>query len=169
MPNQQTKSFSFWIVLAVVLIALDQVTKLYFEYNFDFAERVNVLPFFDFILVYNTGAAFSMGADAGGWQRWFFIGLAIAASAFIVYLLKKNKEQSLFCFAITLIMAGAIGNVIDRIVHGHVIDFLLFYWDSWNFYFPAFNIADCFITVGAALVIIDELFFSKKKPTKEAS
>lgn len=165
MPKQ--KSFSFWSVLVVVLVALDQVVKIYFDNTFAYAERVNVLPFFDFVLLYNTGAAFSIAADAGGWQRWFFIGLAVVASVFIVYLLKKHKEQTLFCFGITLIMAGAIGNAIDRIVYGHVVDFLLFYWEDWNFYYPAFNTADCFITTGAALVIIDELFFAKKR-TKEA-
>ena len=162
MPNP-AKPYRFWIILAGVFIVLDQLSKLYFEHNFEFLERKNVLPFFDFILVYNKGAAFSMAAEAGGWQRWFFIALAIGASGFILYLLKKHKTDTFFCLALSLILAGALGNVIDRIAYGHVIDFLLFYWEDWQYYFPAFNLADCFITVGATLIIIEELFFSKKK------
>lgn len=159
-PTGKSKSLSFWLLLAAVLIALDQITKLYFEYNFEFQERVNVLPFFDFILVYNTGAAFSFLADAGGWQHWFFIGLALAAVIFIIYQLRTHKHDLFYCFSLCLIMAGAIGNAIDRILYGHVIDFLLFYWNNW--YFPAFNLADCFITIGAALVIVQEIFMRKK-------
>ncbi len=159
-PVEKSKSLSFWLLLAALLIALDQITKLYFEYNFEFQERVNVLPFFDFILVYNTGAAFSFLADAGGWQHWFFIGLALAAVIFIIYQLRTHKHDLFYCFSLCLIMAGAIGNVIDRILYGHVIDFLLFYWNNW--YFPAFNLADCFITIGAALVIVQEIFMRKK-------
>ncbi|WP_243140653.1 signal peptidase II [Pelistega ratti] len=163
MPSSQLvqKPFSFWAILAIILIALDQASKLYVEHTFEFAERVNVLPFFDFILIYNTGAAFSIGAEAGGWQRWLFIALAFGACAFIIYLLKTHKEQPFFCFALSLILAGAAGNLIDRIAYGHVIDFLLFYWEDWQFYFPAFNLADCFITIGATLIIIEELFFRK--------
>lgn len=159
-PVESGKSLTFWLALAAVLIVLDQVTKIYFELNFDYQERLNVLPFFDFILVYNTGAAFSFLADAGGWQHWFFIGLAFAAVIFIIFQLRSHKQDSFFCFSLCLIMAGAIGNVIDRIAYGHVIDFLLFYWNNW--YFPAFNLADCFITVGATLVVVQELFMRKK-------
>lgn len=159
-PGSLGKGLLFWILLAIGLIVLDQVTKLYFEHNFAFQERRNILPFFDFILVYNTGAAFSFLADAGGWQHWFFIGLGIAAVLFILYQLRHHQQDSLYCFSLTLIMAGAIGNLIDRVLYGHVIDFLLFYWNNW--YFPAFNLADCFITVGAALVIIQEIFMRKK-------
>lgn len=162
-PAETSKSLSFWLLLAAVLIILDQVTKLYFEYNFEFQERINILPFFDFILVYNTGAAFSFLADAGGWQHWFFIGLALAAVIFITYQLRTHKQDLFYCFSLCLIMAGAIGNVIDRILYGHVIDFLLFYWNNW--YFPAFNLADCFITVGAVLVIVQEIFMRKKDHT----
>lgn len=163
MTHNKPKSLFFWLLLAVIFIVLDQATKWYFETHFAYGERVNILPFFDFILVYNTGAAFSLGATAGGWQRWAFIALGLAASAFILYLLRQNRHKKLFCFAITMIFAGALGNVIDRIILGHVIDFLLFYWDAWGFYFPAFNVADCFITVGTTLVIVEELFFSKKE------
>ncbi|NOL49088.1 signal peptidase II [Pelistega europaea] len=163
MTYNKPKPIPFWLLLALILIVLDQASKWYFELHFAFGERVNLLPFFDFILVYNTGAAFSFGAGAGGWQRWAFIGLGLAACAFILYLLNKNRGKPLFCTAITLIFAGALGNVIDRVVLGHVIDFLLFYWDDWGFYFPAFNLADCFITVGTTLIIVEEIFFSRKK------
>ncbi|MDO5667717.1 MAG: signal peptidase II [Alcaligenaceae bacterium] len=153
--NTATVPFSRWLIIAAVLIVLDQISKWYFELNFQFAERLNVLPFFDFILVYNTGAAFSFLANHGGWQRWFFAALSIIASVIIVYLLRRNSGKTLFSLALTLILAGALGNLIDRLILGHVIDFLLFYWGDR--YFPAFNLADCFITVGAALLILDEL------------
>ncbi len=147
--------YVLWIALALVLIAADQISKQYFEQNFEYLQRVNVLPVFDFILIYNQGAAFSMLADGTGWQRWFFLLLGIAASLFILYLLRKHREQPMFCLALSLILAGAVGNVIDRTLYGHVIDFLLFYWN--DAYFPAFNLADTFITIGAILLVLDEL------------
>lgn len=153
--NKATVPFSRWLLLAAALIVLDQLSKWYFELNFQFAERLNLLPFFDFILVYNTGAAFSFLADHGGWQRWFFAALSIIASTVIVILLRRNSTKTLFCLSLSLILAGAIGNLIDRLLLGHVIDFLLFYWGDR--YFPAFNLADCCITVGAALLILDEV------------
>lgn len=148
-------SLSRWLLIAAVLIVFDQLSKWYFELNFQFAERLNILPFFDFILVYNTGAAFSFLANYGGWQRWFFAALSIIASIIIVYLLRRNTGKTLFNLALTLILAGALGNLIDRLLLGHVIDFLLFYWGDR--YFPAFNLADSYITVGAGLIILDEL------------
>lgn len=162
-PNPSAKSLSFWLVLALIPIGLDQITKWYFENNFAFQERLNILPFFDFILIYNTGAAFSFLAEAGGWQHWFFIGLALVAAVFILFQLRTHRQDTLYCFSLSLILSGAIGNVIDRLVYGHVIDFLLFYWNDW--YFPAFNLADCFITIGAILVIFQELFLRKKDKT----
>ncbi|WP_051532376.1 signal peptidase II [Brackiella oedipodis] len=149
-----------WLLLALVLIAADQLSKMTIEHSFEYLERLNLLPFFDFILVYNQGAAFSFLSSAAGWQRWFFLILGIGATLIILKMLRSHKQQKLMCFAMTLIMAGAIGNVIDRIVYGHVIDFLLFYYNDW--YFPAFNLADSFITVGAALLIIQEVFKSFK-------
>ncbi|AFK63019.1 lipoprotein signal peptidase [Advenella kashmirensis WT001] len=154
-PAARVIPYMMWIALALVLLAADQISKQYFEQNFEYLQRVNVLPFFDFILIYNQGAAFSMLADGAGWQRWFFMALGLAASAFILYLLRKHREQPLFCLALALILAGAIGNVIDRTLYGHVIDFLLFYWN--DAYFPAFNLADTFITIGAVLLVLDEL------------
>src|SRR5690606_3864416 len=154
-PATRVVPYLMWIALALVLIGADQISKQYFEQNFEYLQRVNVLPVFDFILIYNQGAAFSMLADGAGWQRWFFLALGLAASAFILYLLRKHREQGLFCLALSLILAGALGNVIDRTVYGHVIDFLLFYWN--DAYFPAFNLADTFITIGAVLLVLDEL------------
>ncbi|MCC2596739.1 signal peptidase II [Pusillimonas sp. MFBS29] len=147
--------FWAWISAAVIIIVLDQITKIYFDQALQYGERWHVLPFFDFTLLYNPGAAFSFLADGQGWQRWFFTAIALAAIALIIHLLRRNSGQRLFCASLTCILGGAIGNVIDRIQHGHVIDFLLFYWDSW--YFPAFNIADVAITCGAILLVLDEI------------
>ena len=107
------------------------------------------------MLVYNKGAAFSFLADAGGWQRWFFTLLGVVVGAFIIWLLYRHTGQKLFCLAVSLILGGAVGNVVDRIIHGHVIDFLDFHLR--NTHFPAFNVADCAITLGAILLIVDEL------------
>jgi len=139
-----------------VLIALDQLTKWIAVRALDFGERVPVIPgFFDFTLVYNRGAAFSFLAGAGGWQRWFFTGIGIAAAVFIVWMLARHGSQRLFAFALSLILAGAIGNVIDRVWQGKVTDFVLLYWRGWHW--PAFNVADMAITFGAALLIVDEI------------
>ncbi|TXL66225.1 signal peptidase II [Zeimonas arvi] len=142
--------------LAAALIALDQLTKWIAVRALDFGERVPVIPgFFDFTLVYNRGAAFSFLAGAGGWQRWFFTGIGIAAAVFIVWMLARHGSQRLFAFALSLILAGAIGNVIDRVWQGKVTDFVLLYWRGWHW--PAFNVADMAITFGAALLILDEI------------
>ncbi|MCM5572250.1 signal peptidase II [Burkholderiaceae bacterium FT117] len=142
--------------LAAALIALDQLTKWIAVRALDFGERVPVIPgFFDFTLVYNRGAAFSFLAGAGGWQRWFFTGIGIAAAVFIVWMLARHGSQRLFAFALSLILAGAIGNVIDRVWQGKVTDFVLLYWRDWHW--PAFNVADMAITFGAALLILDEI------------
>ena len=163
--NKATAPLGRWLLLAAALIVLDQISKWYFELNFQFAERLNILPFFDFILVYNTGAAFSFLADHGGWQRWFFVALSIIASIVIVVLLRRNSTKTLFCLSLSLILAGAIGNLIDRLLLGHVIDFLLFYWG--DNYFPAFNLADCCITVGATLLILDEIIRIRQDKQKD--
>jgi signal peptidase II len=144
-----------WLVLAGVLIILDQLTKLYFDGLLRYGQRIAVLPFFDFTLLYNPGAAFSFLAQADGWQRWFFTILGLGASIFIVWMMHKSRSNKRLMLALTLILGGALGNVIDRIAYGHVVDFLLFYWKDW--YYPAFNIADTCITLGAILLILDEL------------
>jgi len=145
-----------WLGLALILVLLDQVVKIAVERSFHYGETVPVTSFFNLIKVYNPGAAFSFLGDAGGWQRYLFTGIAVAAVGYILYLLKRHPGQRLFCFALALIMGGAIGNVIDRLAYGHVIDFLDFYWKGLG-HFPAFNIADIGISVGAFLFILDEL------------
>jgi signal peptidase II len=134
---------------------LDQLTKITILKLFSYGESVPVTSFFNLVLVYNKGAAFSFLADAGGWQRWFFTLLGVVVGGFIVWLLYRHTGQKLFCLAVSLILGGAIGNVVDRVLYGHVIDFLDFHWR--NMHFPAFNVADCAITVGAVLLILDEL------------
>lgn len=156
----QARPLSRWLFIALILIVLDQATKLYFDAFYSYGERVNVLPIFDFTLVYNRGAAFSFLASEPGWQRWFFTGIGIIASVVIVWMLQRHRSQPRFCWALTLILGGALGNVIDRIAYGHVVDFLLFYWNGW--YYPAFNLADVCITCGAVLLVLDELLRARK-------
>ena len=141
-----------WIGVILVVIALDQISKAYFHSQFAAGERVNVLPFFDWILTYNLGAAFSFLASAGGWQRWFFVALAIVVSAWCWRWLRRETDARVQ-LALALIIGGALGNVIDRIWLGKVIDFVLVYWAPWNWYYPAFNVADSAICVGAALML----------------
>jgi signal peptidase II len=144
-----------WLWLAAAIVAVDQVSKFAILRSFSFGERLAVVPgLFDLTLVYNRGAAFSFLAGASGWQRWFFTGLGVAAAIFIVWLLARHGTQRLFSFALALILGGAIGNVIDRVARGQVVDFLLVYWQRWHW--PAFNVADSAITVGAVLLIVDE-------------
>jgi signal peptidase II len=151
-----------WLGLAAVLILLDQFTKVLIVGNFQYGEVHTVTAFFDVVRAHNTGAAFSFLAGAAGWQRWFFIGLGGLASAVIVWMLRQHAGQTLFCFAISMILGGAVGNVIDRLVHGYVVDFLQFHWGFLSpmfsgGYFPAFNVADSAITAGAIGLILDEL------------
>ena len=151
-----------WLGLALLIILSDQLTKTLIIGSFELGDSRTVTSFFNLVRVHNAGAAFSFLADASGWQRWFFVGLGLVATVFIVWMLKRHGEQRLFSLALSLILGGALGNVIDRLLHGHVIDFLQFHWD-WlapifpGGYFPSFNIADSAITVGAVLLILDEL------------
>ena len=142
--------------LSLFVIAFDQATKFLATRFLELYERVVVLPVLDFTLLHNTGAAFSFLADAGGWQRWFFLAIGFAASAFILYLLARHGSQKLFGLSLALILGGAIGNLIDRLVLGKVVDFLLAHWQE-RWFFPAFNVADAAITVGAVLLVLDEL------------
>jgi len=151
-----------WLGLAGVVLLLDQFTKVLIVGNFALGEVHTVTSFFDVVRAHNPGAAFSFLSDASGWQRWFFTGLGTVAAVVIVFLLRQHAGQTLFCLAVSLILGGAVGNVIDRLWHGHVIDFLQFHW-SWlapmfpQGYFPAFNLADSAITLGAVLLVLDEL------------
>jgi len=152
---QDSPPLTRWLVLAACLLVADQLTKLWFDSTLRYGDRLNVLPFFDFTLLYNRGAAFSFLADQAGWQRWFFTVLGLGASAFMLWMMHKNRSQTRLLLALALILSGALGNVIDRVAYGHVIDFLLFYWKNW--YYPAFNVADSCITLGAILMILDEI------------
>lgn len=144
-----------WLGIATIVILLDQLTKITISKLFTYGESYSLTSFFNLVLVYNKGAAFSFLAAESGWQRYFFIALGIAAAFFIVYLLKRHSGQHLFCWALALILGGAIGNVIDRIMYGHVIDFLDFHIRGWHW--PAFNVADSAICIGVVLFVIDEL------------
>ncbi len=150
-----TPSLALWLGLALLVIVLDQFTKTLILGYFQLGDTRYVTPFFNVVRVHNTGAAFSFLAGASGWQRWFFVGLGFVASAFIVWLLRSHPTQRLFCFAVTMIMGGALGNVLDRLLHGYVVDFLQFHAGGW--YFPSFNLADSAITLGAVTLIVDEL------------
>src|SRR5690606_3842162 len=158
--RQTRPSIARWLAVALIVVVVDQITKIGFDNLLAYGQRLHVLPFFDFTLLYNRGAAFSFLAGAGGWQRWFFTVLGIPAVPVLVWLISRHRDQRLFCAALALILGGAVGNVIDRVLYGHVVDFLLFYWGDW--YFPAFNIADAAITVGAVLMIYDEVWRVRK-------
>ncbi len=155
-------SLALWLALAVVVVLADQVTKTLILGWFSYGEVRPVSSFFNLVRVHNTGAAFSFLAGASGWQRWFFIGLGLVASVFIVWMIRGNPQQKLFCFAVSMIMGGALGNVVDRMLHGYVVDFLQFRFAFLEplfagGYFPSFNIADSAITLGAACLILDEV------------
>ncbi|MBC3812053.1 signal peptidase II [Undibacterium aquatile] len=150
-----------WLGLATIIILFDQVSKITITKLFAYAESLSITSFFNLTLVYNKGAAFSFLAAESGWQRYFFTAIGLIAAAYITYLLKRHSTQKLFCSALAMIMGGALGNVIDRLLYGHVIDFLDFHYKE-IYHFPAFNIADSAIVVGAALFILDELRRVKK-------
>ena len=151
-----------WLGLAAVLVAADQVTKQLILASYQLGDSTTITGFFNIVRAHNTGAAFSFLADAGGWQRWFFTAVGVAAAVFIVWMLRSHPGQKLFAFALACILGGALGNVIDRLMHGYVVDFLDFHWDFLagifpGGHFPAFNIADAAITVGAVALILDEI------------
>jgi len=144
-----------WFALAALVIVLDQLSKFWISQHFVFGEVYRITSVFELTLAHNKGAAFSFLSDAGGMQRWLFTVIAIVASAWIVRLLRKHQEQLLFSWALGMILGGALGNLIDRINYGYVVDFLSFHWNEH--YFPAFNLADSSITCGAFLLILDNL------------
>jgi signal peptidase II len=157
-----TPSLWLWLGLAAVVILADQVTKTLIVGQFQLHESRPVTDFFNLVRAHNAGAAFSFLAGASGWQRWFFVGLGLLASVFIVWMIRGNPTQKLFCFAVSMILGGALGNVIDRLIHGYVVDFLQFRF-AWleplfnGGYFPSFNLADSAITLGAVCLILDEI------------
>lgn len=142
-----------WLALACGILLADQLTKYAVLQYFTVGKVIEITPFFNLVLVYNKGAAFSFLSDASGWQREFFIAIALIAAVWIIYLLRRYRQQTLFCLALSLVLAGALGNVIDRILFGAVVDFLDFH--AYGYHWPAFNVADSAITCGAALLIWD--------------
>ena len=162
MTKNPSPSLLLWLGIALVILLADQLTKLLIVDSFALGDSHTVTTFFNLVRVHNSGAAFSMLSTASGWQRWFFTAIGVVATLFILWLLRSHPTQKLFCFALALVLGGAVGNVIDRIAYGHVVDFLDFHWD-WlspvfsQGHFPAFNVADSAISVGAVCLILDEL------------
>lgn len=144
-----------WLALALLILLVDQLSKWLIIGQFHLGDSRSITGFFNLVRAHNPGAAFSFLAQAGGWQRWLFTGLGVGASLLMIWMLRSHPGQKLFGFAIACILGGAIGNVIDRLVHGYVVDFLDFHWAGWHF--PAFNAADSAITLGAACLLLDEL------------
>lgn len=144
-----------WLILALLILIADQFTKVLILGYYKLGDATYVTSFFNVVRVHNSGAAFSFLAGASGWQRWFFTGIGIVAALFIIWMLRSHAGQKLFSFALACILGGAVGNVIDRSMHGYVVDFLDFHYRAWHF--PSFNVADAAITIGAVCLILDEL------------
>ena len=156
-----------WLWLTALVVILDQITKLIADATLSYAVQSAVFPGFNLTLLYNEGAAFSFLSDAGGWQRWFFIILSTAISIFIFFWIKKTGDTNkILSAALALVLGGAVGNLIDRSIYGHVIDFIQVYYDVY--YWPAFNIADSAIFLGAGLLILDMLLETKNNEEKHA-
>ncbi len=164
MPNPAAGRFGrlAWLWLSLLVLVLDQATKLYFDNALTMYQQIVVIPgYFSWTLAYNTGAAFSFLADSSGWQRWLFALIAVVVSAVLVVWLKRlGRNETWLAVALALVLGGAIGNLWDRVVLGHVVDFILVHWRNTH-YFPAFNLADSAITVGAVMLALD-MFKSKK-------
>jgi signal peptidase II len=162
MAKASSKGMLTWLGLAMLLLLVDQISKVLIVGLYRHGEGTVVTSFFNLVRVHNSGAAFSFLAAAGGWQRWFFTAIGLAAAVFIVWMLRAHPHQKLFSFSLACILGGALGNVIDRLVHGYVVDMLdvHFSWLSPVFaggHFPAFNVADMGITAGAIGLILDEI------------
>lgn len=151
-------------MIAVVVVILDQITKVWVDNSLSYGQQISVTPSFNLTLAYNQGAAFSFLSDAGGWQRWFFIGISVIVSiCLIIWLFRMSREEKWLSVAVSLILGGAIGNnLIDRVIYGHVVDFIQVYYNDW--YFPSFNVADAAISVGTVLLLVITFF---EKDTKE--
>ena len=149
-----------WLGLAFIILLVDQFTKVLIVGYYHLGDSTYVTSFFNVVRAHNSGAAFSFLAGASGWQRWFFTVVGFVAAAVIIWMLRSHAGQRLFSFAMVCILGGAIGNVIDRMAHGYVIDFLDFHWHGMHF--PAFNVADSAITLGAICLILDELLRVRK-------
>ncbi|MFB4394465.1 MULTISPECIES: signal peptidase II [unclassified Pseudomonas] len=164
MPNPVAGRFGrlAWLWLSLVVLVIDQATKVYFDSSLSMYQQIVVIPdYFSWTLAYNTGAAFSFLADSSGWQRWLFAVIAVVVSAVLVIWLKRlGRNETWLAIALALVLGGALGNLYDRVVLGHVVDFILVHWRNTH-YFPAFNVADSAITVGAVMLALD-MFKSKK-------
>jgi signal peptidase II len=154
--SKNRASLTPWLGIAAIVILCDQLSKIAITKMFSLGDERPVTSFFNLVLAFNRGAAFSFLGNQSGWQRYFFTAIGVAAVVFIIHQLRRHSGQRMYCWALALIMGGAIGNVIDRLMYGHVIDFLDFHHASFG-HFPAFNVADSAITLGAALFIFDEL------------
>ncbi|MCS6764843.1 MAG: signal peptidase II [Candidatus Protistobacter heckmanni] len=148
-------SLAVWLLLALLVVLLDQLSKTLVQHTLAYGQTMVLAKHLNLVLVGNPGAAFSFLAAAGGWQRWLFAGLAVVAALAMVWLLKRHADQKVFCFALSMLLGGAVGNLIDRLWIGHVVDFIDFYVGDWHW--PTFNLADSAITLGAALLVLDEL------------
>lgn len=155
MAKNSSGSMLPWLGLALLILIADQFTKILIIGSYRLGDSTFITSFFNIVRAHNTGAAFSFLADASGWQRWLFTGIGVVATVFIVWMLRSHPGQKLFSFSLACILGGAIGNVVDRLLYGYVVDFLQLHWGGW--YFPAFNIADSTITIGAVGLILDEL------------
>lgn len=159
-PSGDFLTMTKWLGVSLLVIILDQLSKYVANAQLVYAEPLTVLPSFNLTLLYNRGAAFSFLSDAGGWQRWFFVAISFIAAIFLTFWLRKLKsEQWALALALSLVIGGAVGNLVDRLWFGYVIDFIQLYYKS--FYWPAFNIADSAITVGAVLLVWDGLFANR--------
>lgn len=162
MPSSPRARLLPWLLIALAIVIADQLTKTYIVERFAYGQVQVVTSFFNLTRHHNPGAAFSFLAGASGWQRWFFTGIGVVAAIFIVWMLRSHGQQRLFAWALTLILGGAVGNVVDRLIHGYVVDFLQLRFSLLEpifhgGYFPTFNIADSAITLGAVLLILDEI------------
>lgn len=156
------RAFGFWLLLAAAIIAVDQASKQWVLDSFRLHEMRQVTGFFNLVLVYNSGAAFSFLAGAGGWQKWFFVSLALGISIWLLTLLRQHADERLLPLAVSLILAGALGNMIDRLRFDAVVDFLDFHLAGYHW--PAFNVADSAITVGVALMLLQQWRLPKENP-----
>lgn len=157
-----------WLWLSALAIVLDQASKLVVDNSMRLYESIPLMPYFNLTYVHNTGAAFSFLSEAGGWQRWFFAALALVISiALSIWLARLQKNETLLALALSLVLGGAIGNLIDRLAYGYVIDFLDVYYNSWHW--PAFNIADSAITLGVALMLAESIGFGSPQKTRGRS
>jgi signal peptidase II len=161
-PATTKRPWWHWLALSAVVIVLDHISKVLIQQSFMPGETRVIAPFFNLVLAFNTGAAFSFLADAGGWQRQFFIVLTIVISIFLAWLMRRHPENRLLCLALSLILGGAMGNLYDRVMLGHVVDFIQLH--AGGHYFPAFNVADSAISAGAALLILDAFLKPAVKP-----